>query len=143
KGPGWSGDVAVFDYDEDGYLDVLVTNMFGQSKLYRNNRDGTFTDVTAKTLQRTSWGAIGSKVFDFNNDGKLDLFIVDMHSDMWVDPTDSPNLVVENKRYEHAFGPKPKESVSAADFEQKIVDRFHVKYQEVYFGNTLFKNRGG
>src|SRR5262249_4250393 len=69
KGPGWSGDVAVFDYDEDGYLDVLVTNMFGQSKLYRNNRDGTFTDVTAKTLQRTSWGAIGSKVFDFKNDG--------------------------------------------------------------------------
>ena len=31
---------------------------------------------------RTSWGAMGIKVFDFNNDGRLDLFITDMHSDM-------------------------------------------------------------
>src|SRR5262249_40825286 len=80
-GKGWGGDVAVFDYDEDGYLDLLVTNMVGQSQLYHNNRNGSFTDVTAQTLKRTSFGAIGSRVFDFNNDGKLDLLLVDMHSD--------------------------------------------------------------
>src|SRR5262249_35315798 len=84
KGQGWGGDVAVFDYNEDGHLDLLVTNMFGASQLYRNNGDGTFTDVTKETLGRTSFGAIGSKAFDFNNDGKLDLLIVDMHSDMWM-----------------------------------------------------------
>jgi enediyne biosynthesis protein E4 len=81
-GKGWGGDVAVFDYNDDGYLDLLVTNMFGASQLYRNNRDGTFTDVTKEVLGKTSWGAIGSKVFDFNNDGRLDLLMVDMHSDM-------------------------------------------------------------
>ena len=37
KGKGWGGDVAVFDYNEDGHLDLLVTNMFGASQLYRNN----------------------------------------------------------------------------------------------------------
>ncbi len=84
KGKGWGGDVAVFDFNEDGRLDLLVTNMFGASQLYRNNGDGTFTDVTKETLGRTSWGAIGSKAFDFNNDGRLDLLIVDMHSDMWL-----------------------------------------------------------
>ena len=60
-GKGWGGDVAVFDYDGDGYLDLLVTNMFGASQLYRNNGDGTFTDVTKEVLGRTSWGAIGSQ----------------------------------------------------------------------------------
>src|SRR5262249_48026543 len=75
RGHGWSGDVAVFDYDEDGWLDVLVTNMFGRSQLYRNNGNGTFTDVTEHTLEHTSWGAIGVKVLDFNNDGRLDLFM--------------------------------------------------------------------
>ena len=54
----------------------------GASHLYHNNHDGTFTDVTQKVLSKTSWGAIGAKVFDFNNDGRLDLLITDMHSDM-------------------------------------------------------------
>ena len=74
-GTGWGGDVAAFDYDEDGYLDLLVTNMFGRSQLYRNNGDGTFIDTTAEALGPTSWGAIGCKAFDYNNDGKLDLFL--------------------------------------------------------------------
>src|SRR5262249_61494523 len=80
KGLGWGGDVAVFDFDEDGWPDVLITNMFGRSQLYRNNK-GVFTDVTEKKLGRTSWGGIGAKAFDFNNDARLDLFITDMHSD--------------------------------------------------------------
>src|SRR5262249_16045524 len=36
-GTGWSGDTAVFDYDEDGHIDVLVVNMFGRSHLYHND----------------------------------------------------------------------------------------------------------
>ena len=56
-GKGWGGDVAVFDFDDDGYPDLFVTNMFGASQLYRNNGDGTFTDVTKEYLGRTSFGA--------------------------------------------------------------------------------------
>src|SRR5262245_25379350 len=67
KGVGWGGDTAAFDFDEDGDIDLFVTNMFGRSLLYRNNGNGTFTEVTEQTLGRTSWGAIGSKAFDFDN----------------------------------------------------------------------------
>src|SRR5436309_2513183 len=54
KGKGWGGDVTVVDYNEDGKLDLFVTNMFGANQLYRNNGDGTFTDVTKGVLGRSS-----------------------------------------------------------------------------------------
>src|SRR5215813_9228946 len=63
KGRGWNGDVAVLDYNEDGYPDVFITCMYGPSQLYRNNRDGTFTDVTKEVLGRTSFGGVGARAF--------------------------------------------------------------------------------
>jgi enediyne biosynthesis protein E4 len=74
---------AFFDYDNDGWMDLLVLSGSRvtdvpegtSSRLYRNNRDGTFTDVTAKAgLLRTLW-ASGVTVGDYNNDGFEDLFI--------------------------------------------------------------------
>src|ERR1051326_2069647 len=90
QGKGWGGDVAVFDYDGDGFLDLFVTNMFGASQLYHNNGDGTFSDVTKELLGRTSFGAIGAKAFDSRNIGHFDLFVTDMHSDMWLPPEVDP-----------------------------------------------------
>jgi enediyne biosynthesis protein E4 len=136
-GQGWGGDVAVFDFNEDGYIDLFVTNMFGASQLYRNNGDGTFTEVTKDTLGRTSWGAIGSKVFDFNNDGRLDLLVVDMHSDMWLPPTVDPRTENKDslkKKYSKATGP-----YYELKREQRLADAFHIRYDEVVFGNTLFQ----
>src|SRR5262249_3364699 len=108
EGKGWGGDVAVFDYDEDGYMDILVTNMFGRSQLFHNNGNGTFTDVTQATLGKTSFGAIGARAFDFNNDGKLDLLIVDMHSDMWM-LTDDDDVAAfkktEKTKFKFFLGP--------------------------------------
>ena len=75
--------VAFLDYDNDGWLDLLVLNgarLEGTppgttNRLYKNNRDGTFTDVTAKAgLTRTGW-ASGVTVGDYDNDGFDDLFI--------------------------------------------------------------------
>jgi hypothetical protein len=140
-GKGWGGDVAVFDYNEDGHLDLFVTNMFGASQLYRNNGNGTFSDVTKDVLKKTSWGAIGSKAFDFNNDGHLDLYVADMHSDMWlpfeIAPQDSSFDV--KKKYPNVVGPMFSRAPTAGESEQKFVDLFKVRYEEVVFGNTLFK----
>jgi len=81
KGSG----IAFFDYDHDGWLDIYLTNgtRLGEtwspgqaptSHLYRNNRDGTFTDVTEKSgLARTGWQT-GVCVGDYDNDGWDDLF---------------------------------------------------------------------
>ena len=83
KGSG----LAFFDYDQDGWLDIYLTNgdrLPGQEPypdgttptqhLFKNNRDGTFTDVTEKSgLGRTGWGT-GVCVGDYDNDGWDDLF---------------------------------------------------------------------
>jgi hypothetical protein len=141
KGEGWGGDVAVFDYDEDGRLDVLVTNMFGASQLYHNEGDGAFSNVTKAVLGRISFGAIGCKAFDYNNDGRLDLFIADMHSDMWLPHTIDPAKTQDNlrKKYPHVMGAMYFRKPEAADGEKLFADAFKIKYDEVLFGNSLFK----
>jgi hypothetical protein len=77
--------VAFYDFDQDDWLDIFMVNGTridgfpkGEepiSRLFKNNRDGTFTDVTAKTgMARTGWGQ-GCCVGDFDNDGFDDLFV--------------------------------------------------------------------
>src|SRR5256886_1227037 len=77
--------VAIFDYDNDGWPDIFLVNgtrlegfPAGQAPtnhLYRNNHDGTFTDVTVKSgLTATGWGQ-GVCVGDYDNDGWEDLYV--------------------------------------------------------------------
>ncbi len=64
----------VGDYDGDGYPDIYVTG-YGHNILYHNNGDGTFTDVTEKAgLADPNWST-SAAWFDYDNDGKLDLFV--------------------------------------------------------------------
>ena len=147
RGQGWGGDVAVFDLDQDGYLDLFVTNMFGRSQLYRNEGNGKFSDVTKTTLGRTSWGAIGSKVFDCNNDGNLDLLVVDMHSDMWVS-FDFGDPVIEfirrnaKKKYPYVTGPSTQFDKQFVAREAEMVELLQIRYDEIVFGNTFYKSLG-
>jgi enediyne biosynthesis protein E4 len=80
-----SGGVALFDYDNDGWMDIYFVNSLsvdlaragGKSKsiLYHNNADGTFTDVTDKAgVGDVGWG-MGAAVGDYNNDGFDDLYV--------------------------------------------------------------------
>ena len=81
-----SGGVALFDYDHDGWLDVYLVNgstfeaLKGKERppraaLFRNNRDGTFTDVTDKAgVANERWG-FGVAVGDYDNDGREDFYV--------------------------------------------------------------------
>jgi hypothetical protein len=84
--------VAVGDYDNDGFPDLYVTG-YGRSVLYRNNGDGTFTDVTAKAhvSNTNKWGSSAAWL-DYDRDGRLDLIVAN-----YVDFTPENNRTcVEN-----------------------------------------------
>jgi hypothetical protein len=97
-GTGFGVGVAIGDYDNDGHPDIFVAGVHGNT-LYHNNGDGTFTDVTVKAGLDKSidpeygplW-AVAAAWVDVNNDGLLDLFVVNYLQWAW---SDKPLCVVE------------------------------------------------
>jgi hypothetical protein len=68
-----------WDQNEDGWPDIYVANDFAPAdSLYRNNRDGTFTDVLDEVVPYTPHSSMGSDFGDVNNDGHVDLLVADM-----------------------------------------------------------------
>jgi len=68
-----------WDYDGDGWPDLYVANDFAApDRLYRNNRDGTFTDVIDSVVPHMPYSSMGSDLGDVNNDGLVDFFVADM-----------------------------------------------------------------
>ncbi len=81
----WTGDAAAIDANDDGWPDLYVLNMQGNDEYFENVEGKHFVRKSRELFPRTPWGSMGVQVFDFNNDGRLDLFITDMHSDMSQD----------------------------------------------------------
>ncbi|MGE0606042.1 MAG: CRTAC1 family protein [Pirellulales bacterium] len=138
-GLGWSGDVAVFDANGDGRLDVLITNMFGNAQLFQNQADGKFVDVGEKMLGKTSIGGVGAHAFDIDNDGLIDALIVDMHSDMWMGANFDSAKIEEDKKYRVLNPIVEIESGYDAD----AVRIFEEENPRALQGNSLFHNLGG
>ena len=90
---------AFMDYDEDGWVDLLLCNdkgqTFGANELYRNNGDGTFTDVSVQTGTNVVMDGMGIDFTDVFCDGGVDFYVTDLPTDhlfqLW-DPTTSAYL---------------------------------------------------
>ena len=119
--PGWSGDASSADLNGDGYQDLYVLNMQGDDHYYENQGGKTFVEKTESLFPKTPWGAMGIKFFDYNNDGRMDLILTDMHSDMSED-----------------IGPE-KEKLKA---DIKFSENFLQGGANNIFGNAFYENLG-
>ena len=107
-----------YDYDRDGWPDLYVVNDFGRKNLYRNNRDGTFTDAAAAMGVEDVGAGMSVCWLDYNNDGAADLYV----GNMWT-----------------AAG----ERISMQDdFQSAAAAPVRRYYQKHAMGNSLFRNRG-
>ena len=119
---GWSGDATAADLNGDGWPDLYVLNMQGHDQYYENRGGEALVRRSRELFPKTSWGAMGIMVFDWNNDGRLDVFITDMHSDMSKDV--APGTAEHHK----------------SDMQW---NEAHLQSGGLsVFGNTFFENRG-
>ena len=78
-GVGKGNSTTWWDYNEDGWPDIYVGNDFQDpDRLYRNNGDGTFTDVIKAMVPHTTWFSMGADFGDLDGDGAMDFAIADM-----------------------------------------------------------------
>ncbi len=107
------------DYDNDGWPDLYVANDFGRNNLYRNNGDGTFSDVAAKAGVEDLGAGMSVSWGDADGDGRLDLYV----SNMW-------SSAGQRLTFNPAFA-----SVAAATDVRSA-------FQRQARGNSLFRNNG-
>ena len=124
KDVSWSGDASPLDANDDGWPDLYLANMQGHDQYYENVEGRHFVKKSRELFPATPWGTMGIKVFDFDNDGHMDIYLTDMHTDMWkhLDPFSEKDKI-----------PFPEE---AADRDMLATDRNHI------WGNALFRNQG-
>lgn len=77
----WTFGALWLDFDQDDKTDLYVVNDFGPNQLFRNLGDGTFRDVAAEAGVLDYGNGMGASWADFNNDGLLDLYVSNMHSE--------------------------------------------------------------
>ena len=131
---GWTGEATFTDLNGDGFPDLYVLNMQGDDRFYENNGGKGFTDKTAAYFPKTPWGAMGVKFFDFDLDGRPDLFVTDMHSDM-TQPQTTAGRSTMRVDFEKARSEKWCTAFWTDAFLQGASNNI--------FGNAFYRNKGG
>lgn len=90
----WGFQTRFADMDHDGWPDLLLSADFGTSRYYRNNGDGTFTDLTRASNTGHDQNGMGQCIGDFNNDGTFDWYVTSIYLDV-----QQPNSGEGNKLY--------------------------------------------
>jgi len=78
----WSGDATPVDLDRDGDQDLYLLDMQGHDEYYENVDGRSFEKRSREVFPNTPWGSMSIKFFDYDHDGRMDLILSDMHSDM-------------------------------------------------------------
>ena len=114
----WSGDAVFHDLDRDGFPELYVLNMQGDDHFYVNQGGARFVEKTADRFPKTPWGSMGAKFFDHDNNGRFDLLLTDMHSDM-----------------SHNVGPEEERSKSDMRWPEEILEG----RENNIFGNAFYE----
>lgn len=75
---GWTLAVGTGDIDKDGWPDLYVANDFGPDKVYRNNRDGRFIDMSESAIGIDTKKSMNAEFGDYDNDGRLDVYVTNI-----------------------------------------------------------------
>ncbi len=174
--PRWSTSAAFFDYDRDGWLDLFVANYVNFSpamkrgcfsagsardycnpavydpapdKLLRNNRDGTFSDVTPRSgVGVLSGRGLGVLASDFNGDGFTDLYVANDGdaNQLWINERGSgvfrDEALLTGVAVNRMGQPQGSMGIDAADFDRDGDEDLFVTNLDNE-GNTLYMNVGG
>ena len=132
---GWSGDASFCDLNGDGWPDLYVLNMQGDNHFFENQQGKGFVDKTTNYFPKTPWGAMGIKFFDFNNDGLMDLYITDMHSDMTFRHTTLAESF--DPQYE-----KAKSDQWCGVYRKDSWLKGRTNFDHTLFGNAFYRNEG-
>lgn len=128
----WSGDAAFCDLDGTGFPGLYVLSMSGWNAYYRNDRGLSFVDETRPKFGRAPWGAMGIKFFDANQDGRQDLFVTDMHSDM-----NTLQLQIGATNRSEAFAGLKSDAWCSAEW---VRNRWPGASTNFLFGNAFYRN---
>ncbi len=138
---GWSLAVASGDVDGDGWTDLAVANDFGRKNLYRNNRDGSFTEIAKDAGVLDFSGGMGLTFGDFNDDGWVDLYTSNINSNQrWFGEDMTVGQYIRNVVRTRWM------LTDLFEYFQlyRLVGNDWVELgQQIGEGNSLFQNRGG
>lgn len=137
-GPAYGIGCAVGDIDNDGALDVYVTN-YGPDQLYRNNADGTFENITQQArIVDSEWGTCAA-FFDYDRDDWLDLVVINYTSDPAYDHSVACGFTVDKVSYcgPHKFRPTVDQLYHNEGLSPDSHGQPHVTFRDVTHSSGL------